>query len=78
MENKIICPECGKTIPNNPVIDSAVNKENLGSTFVTCECGETITYWAIIAQLRDQNTFGRRFKNWLQKVTRSRDQSTKE
>ncbi len=72
MENQITCPRCGKTIPNNPVIDSAVNKEMLGSTFVTCECGHTITFWAITAQLRDQKTLGRRIKNWFQKFTKHR------
>ena len=68
MENQIICPHCKRTISNNPVLDSAVNKENLGSTFITCECGERITYWAVTAQLRDQKSPGRRIQNWLHNI----------
>jgi RNase P subunit RPR2 len=68
MENQIICPHCKRTISNNSVLDSAVNKENLGSTFITCECGERITYWAITAQLRDQKKPGRRIQNWLHNI----------
>jgi hypothetical protein len=72
MENQIICPHCKRTISNNPVLDSAVNKENLGSTFIICECGERITYWAITAQLREQKTFGRRIQNWLRNLFKGR------
>jgi hypothetical protein len=57
MENQITCPHCKRTISNNPVIESAVKGENLGSTFLICECGEKITYWAITAQLRDQKSW---------------------
>ncbi len=72
MENQIKCPKCGRTISNNAVVDSAVNKENLGSTFVICECGERITFWHITAQLRDQKKVGRRIQNWFHGLTKGR------
>ena len=65
---QITCPNCKKTIPNNSVIDSAVRGEFHGSAYVTCDCGETITYWAITAQLRDQQTPGQKFKSWFQEL----------
>lgn len=72
MENQITCPKCGKTISKNPVIDSAENKENRGSTFVICDCGEKITFWAISAQLREQKTFGWKIKKWFHNLSKSR------
>jgi hypothetical protein len=72
MENQITCPNCNRTISNNPVIDSAVMGEDKGSTFLTCECGEKITFWAITAQLRDQKKLGRRFQNWFHNLTSAR------
>ena len=72
MENQITCPHCMKTISNNAVVDSAVKGAGSGSDFIICECGERITYWAISAQLREQNTFGRRFRNWLQTFSKAR------
>jgi hypothetical protein len=68
---QITCPHCGKKIVNNAVVNSAANKENLGSTFVICDCGERITYWAITAQLREQKTLGNRFKNWFHSLSKS-------
>jgi hypothetical protein len=65
MENEIICPHCQKTIANNAVVDSAAKGENLGSTFVICDCGERITFWNITAQLRDQKTVDKRLQNWV-------------
>jgi hypothetical protein len=65
MENQIKCPKCGRMISNNPVVDSAANNENQGSTFVICECGERITFWAITAQLRGQKTLGSKIQNWF-------------
>ncbi len=67
MENQITCPNCKRTISNNPVIDSAAKGEDhtMGSEFVICECGERISFWAITAQLRDQKTFGRKIQNWF-------------
>lgn len=72
MENQITCPHCQRKITNNPIIDSAVNQEDGGSTFITCDCGEKITFWAITAQLRQQKTPGKRFKNWLQTFSKTR------
>jgi RNase P subunit RPR2 len=72
METQIICPNCKRTIMNNPVIDSAVKGENLGSTFVICECGERVTFWAITAQLRDQKKVGRRLQNWFHNLSKSK------
>jgi hypothetical protein len=68
MENQITCPNCKRTISNNPVIDSAANREDhrMGSGFVICECGERISFWAITAQLRDQKKPVRKFLNWVQ------------
>ena len=68
MENQITCPRCKRTIKNNPVIDSAARGENLGSTFVTCECGEQITFWAITAQLREQNKPSAKIMQWVQSL----------
>jgi RNase P subunit RPR2 len=73
MDNQITCPNCGKVITNNPVVDSAVNKENRGSTFVMCDCGEKISFWAISAQLRDQKTLGHKIKKWFRNLSKSRD-----
>jgi len=72
MDNYVICPQCNRTITNNPIIDSAARGELHGSEYITCECGKTITFWAITAQLRSQNTFGLRIKKWWQKITNSR------
>jgi RNase P subunit RPR2 len=73
MENQITCPKCGKVITNKPVVESAVNKENLGSTFVVCDCGEKITFWAISAQLREQKTLGYKIKKWLRSLSKNRE-----
>jgi hypothetical protein len=72
MDNQITCPKCGKVIANHPVIDSAVNGENRGSTFIICDCGERITFWAITAQLREQKTPGKRFQKWIQGLSKSK------
>ena len=67
MENQITCPNCKRTITNNPVIDSAARGENhtMGSEYVICECGERISFWAITAQLRDQKKPVAKFLNWV-------------
>jgi len=72
MENYIICPNCHKTIINDPLIEAAARKEGSGARAITCDCGERITFWAITAQLRKQKTRGRRFQNWLQHTFKSR------
>ena len=69
MENYIICPNCKKTISNEPIIDAAAKKEDYKSRFLTCECGESITYWVITAQLRKQKTLGGKIRNWLRPVS---------
>jgi RNase P subunit RPR2 len=68
MENYIICPNCQRTITDDPVIEAAARKEGSGARSITCECGERITFWAITAQLREQNSQGRRFQNWFKKL----------
>jgi hypothetical protein len=67
MGNQITCPHCNRTISNNPVIDSAAMGEDKGSTFLICQCGEKITFWAITAQLRDQKKPVARIKKWFHK-----------
>jgi DNA-directed RNA polymerase subunit RPC12/RpoP len=66
MENYVICPNCNKTISNDPIIEAAARKDYSESRSITCDCGQRITYWAITAQLREQQTLGRRFHNWFQ------------
>ena len=67
MENQIACPQCKRTITNNPVVDSAARGEDhkMGSEYVVCECGERISFWAITAQLRDQKKPVGKVRNWL-------------
>lgn len=55
MENQIICPHCKKTISNDSDMDCESKGAGLASTYVYCECGEKITFSAIITQLRGQN-----------------------
>lgn len=73
MENQITCPECKRTIANNPVIDAAARGEDhkMGSEFVICECGERISFWAITAQLRDQKTAASRIMQWFRSFSRN-------
>jgi hypothetical protein len=65
MENYIICPNCKTTITDTKLINEAANSEGAFTQFMRCECGERITYWQITAQLKEQRTIGRRFKNWI-------------
>jgi RNase P subunit RPR2 len=71
MENQIICPHCKKTISNDPVIESAVKGEDRGSTYIICDCGEKITFWAITAQLRDQKKPVARILHWFRSLSKS-------
>jgi len=73
MENQITCPECKRTIANNPIIDSAAKGEDhaLGSEFVVCECGERISFWAITAQLRGQKKPVEKVLNWIRGFSKS-------
>jgi hypothetical protein len=72
MENHITCPACKRTISNNPVIDSAARGENhtMGSQFLTCECGERISFWAITAQLRDQKKPVAKLLTWFRSFSK--------
>jgi hypothetical protein len=70
MGNEIKCPNCKKTISDNPLIDSAAKGEGLGSQFILCECGERLSFWAITAQLRDQKKPGARIQNWLRSFSK--------
>jgi hypothetical protein len=70
--HEITCPNCHKTISNHPIIDAAVTGAGNGSQNIICDCGERITFWAITAQLREQKTFGRRFKTWFRSLSPSR------
>ncbi|OGO63345.1 MAG: hypothetical protein A2030_00120 [Chloroflexi bacterium RBG_19FT_COMBO_50_10] len=56
MENQITCPRCKKTISNDSDTGSVGKQAGLVSAFVSCRCGEKITFSAIIDQLRDQES----------------------
>lgn len=71
MENQIVCPHCGRTITNEPLIESAVKANGTGKESFLCECGEKITYWQITAQLRDQKKTGARFRKWFHGLSKS-------
>jgi RNase P subunit RPR2 len=71
MENQITCPHCKKTIINHPVIESAVKGEDRGLTFINCDCGEKITFWAITAQLREQKKPVARILNWIRSFAKA-------
>jgi hypothetical protein len=68
----ITCPSCGKIIADDPLIALAVSGEGQSSQFITCECGERITFWAVTAQLRNQKKFGRRISNWFRNLFKGR------
>jgi hypothetical protein len=72
MENQITCPACKRTITNDPVIDSAAKGEDhhMGSQFVTCLCGERISFWAITAQLRDQKKPVAKVLTWFRNLSK--------
>lgn len=72
MENQIVCPNCKKTISNDPTLDAAANSSGTATQSITCECGERITYWQIMAQLRDHKAIGWRFRNWMHELSHSR------
>lgn len=73
MENQITCHNCGRTIMNHPLIDAAVKGEDhsLGSQYIICECGERISFWKIMAQLREQKKPAARFRKWVRSLSRS-------
>ena len=74
MGSQIVCPHCGKILASNLIIDEATTGAGSSSRSVICECGEKITYWQITAQLREQNSFSKRFKNWFRDLTHSHKQ----
>ncbi|PKO15080.1 MAG: hypothetical protein CVU39_11995 [Chloroflexi bacterium HGW-Chloroflexi-10] len=73
MESQIVCPNCKKTILNNPIINDAAKGEGSHTQSLICECGERITYWQITAQLRDQKALGRKVQNWFQSIFKKRE-----
>jgi hypothetical protein len=72
MGNQIICPECKRTITNDPVVDSAATGgvHTMGAEYVVCECGERISFWAITAQLRDQKKTVAKLLNWFRSFSK--------
>ncbi len=72
MENQITCPKCKKTITNDLIIEDAAKGEGSNKRWITCDCGERITYWQITAQLRDQKKPGRRIQKWFDGLFKGR------
>jgi DNA-directed RNA polymerase subunit RPC12/RpoP len=73
MENQITCPHCGRTISDNPLVESAATGEGQSTDFYVCECGERITFWAATAQLREQKRLSRRISSWFRRIFKGRD-----
>ncbi len=72
MANSIVCPECGRTITDNPLVEAAAQGEGDGSDFTVCECGRRISFWTASAQLAQQKKFSTRLSNWLHSLGKSR------
>jgi hypothetical protein len=70
MENQITRPHCKRTIANNAIVDAAVKGAGHTSDFVSCECGERITYWAIVARLSDQKKPLAKILTWFHSVSK--------
>jgi hypothetical protein len=66
MENQINCPNCHRKISGNPIIEDAAKGTGSDTQVLVCECGESITYWQITAQLREQKNLLQRIINWFQ------------
>ena len=66
MEDYVTCPSCKRIIKNHPVIEAAVKGAGRGSENINCECGEMMTYWDVLAQLRGQKTLLAKIRNWWQ------------
>jgi hypothetical protein len=73
METYVTCPNCERTISNDPIIDEAATGAGSASRSINCECGERITYWAITAQLRKQKTVGSRVQKWFRSLSTAQD-----
>ena len=71
MGNQIVCPNCKKTITDNPIIEEAAKGEGSDTQSIICDCQERITYWHIVAQLRDQKKMGWKFQNWVRNLSHS-------
>jgi len=68
MKTEIIkCQHCGKVVAaDEPLIALARSGKGDSSQFITCECGEKITFWGITAQLRNQNKLWYKLSAWFQ------------
>ena len=64
MKNYITCPDCNKTITDDPLIDDAAKKEGSRARAITCECGERITFWTYDGPVQRKKRVGWRFENW--------------
>jgi hypothetical protein len=73
MENQIVCPNCKKTIMNNVIVEEAAKGQGSAERSVTCDCGESISYWRITAQLREQKSFSNRFLHWMRDLSHSQN-----
>lgn len=67
--NQIQCPNCKRTISNNPIIDDAESGKGLDWRILLCECGEKLNYWQISALLREQRSIRRRLQVFLWKFS---------
>jgi hypothetical protein len=72
MGNEITCPGCGRTISNNPLVDSAATGEGQSTDSYTCECGERISFWAATALLREEKRLSRRILKWFRGLSEGR------
>jgi hypothetical protein len=65
----IKCKQCGKVVAaDEPLIALARSGQGDSSQFITCECGEKITFWGITAQIREQNKPWYKFIHWVQRM----------
>jgi len=71
MENQIVCPNCHKTLPTDPLIEAAARKDYTESGSLICDCGERITFWNMTAQFRKQKTLKFRLQAWLRSVSQA-------
>lgn len=69
MEGRIKCKHCGKVVAaDDPLIAAARNGEGESSQFITCECGQRISFWDVTAQIRDQNKPLQKIIDWVQSL----------
>ena len=72
MDNQIVCPNCKRVISNTALVNAAATGKGKTSDSFVCECGDTISYWAATAQLRDQKKLGARLSKWFGGIFKSR------